>query len=348
MSFDPNRGTGTTNAVVYKKQILAPDGRVFTLMLYFPDEYHSNTRGYVSQPITQADIANINLKGKGNLDWKGKWKKWFESTIDSASWNTQDVWDRLDMVVSVHYTSEMKRFQRRWKNALHSGGWKTALDQYAADIKKEEAALARIPKEFTAKTRKKIGIGFSLGATYTYDGTEHSTPDFWGMIPRSIPMSERPAWVKEKKREFVRQLRTAKTSMANRKSMISELKRGLTGKKMHIMKEFGGAQLEEDIVKYSDLAEAARINKDFKKAEFYSQMIVASQTPYALGLNARSAIAHAGIKARDALKEVLRGGKAPDIVEKTKRNRAARGNPEEPPLKETGEFIDSLQYVVIG
>lgn len=68
--------------------------------------------------------------------------------------------------------------------------------------------------------------------------------------------------------------------------------------------------------------------------------------PYRFGLFVGNIFRKSVTEAMAVAKNYLYGMKSPDIQERTKYNRASRGNPSSPPLFETGEFIESLEYEV--
>lgn len=68
--------------------------------------------------------------------------------------------------------------------------------------------------------------------------------------------------------------------------------------------------------------------------------------PYRFGLFVGNIFRKSVTDAMAVAKNYLYGMKSPDIQEHTKYNRASRGNPSSPPLFETGEFIESLEYEV--
>lgn len=68
--------------------------------------------------------------------------------------------------------------------------------------------------------------------------------------------------------------------------------------------------------------------------------------PYRFGLFVSNIFQRSAKDAVSVSKEFLKGMKSPDIQDETKWNRTSRGNPSSPPLFETGEFIESLEYEV--
>ena len=68
--------------------------------------------------------------------------------------------------------------------------------------------------------------------------------------------------------------------------------------------------------------------------------------PYRFGLFVGNIFRKSATEAMAVAKNYLYGMKSPDIQERTKYNRTSRGNPDSPPLFETGEFIESLEYEV--
>ena len=68
--------------------------------------------------------------------------------------------------------------------------------------------------------------------------------------------------------------------------------------------------------------------------------------PYRFGSFVGNIFRKSAIEAMSVAKNYLHGMKRPDIKEHTKDNRSSRGNPDSPPLFETGEFIESLEYEV--
>lgn len=68
--------------------------------------------------------------------------------------------------------------------------------------------------------------------------------------------------------------------------------------------------------------------------------------PYRFGLFVGNIFRKSAMDAMAVAKNYLYGMKSPDIQEHTKYNRTSRGNPSSPPLFETGEFIESLEYEV--
>lgn len=69
--------------------------------------------------------------------------------------------------------------------------------------------------------------------------------------------------------------------------------------------------------------------------------------PYKYGAFVKSVIQSAAKHSRDRVIEFILGAKEPDIEMKTKYNRRWRGFPDGPPLKETGDFAESVKYDII-
>ena len=91
---------GIYGAVVYQREIQIPTGEKMYLILYYPNEIHSDTHGNGGNPVMMSEIAGKNLLN-------GRWEQWFETT-KSAMGEENDLVGHIDSIVDVMYSTEMK------------------------------------------------------------------------------------------------------------------------------------------------------------------------------------------------------------------------------------------------
>ena len=330
---------GIYGAVVYQREIQIPTGENMYLILYYPNEIHSDTHGNGGNPVMMSEIAGKNLLN-------GRWERWFETT-KSAMGEENDLVGHIDSIVDVMYSTEMKRFRRDWNEALKTKGAKQSLAIYESKIRSARASMLNAKKLFLRES------GFEYGRTYEYGGAIHTYPDFYNLLPPNPDVmtgAEIDEWVSEQRQIFSRARRKALSVVSFSKAEIASRIAGRRKKTIEVVDKYGGRARSLDRAtaeRYRNLAATAQRRGDIGKMNYYSQMSIAAIEPYAWGVTARNALQKAGKIARSYLVDAMLGAKAPDIVERTKKNRRNRGNPDNPPLNETGEFARSLQYVVI-
>lgn len=87
-----------------------------------------------------------------------------------------------------------------------------------------------------------------------------------------------------------------------------------------------------------------RVRRIEESDPILTQLII---DPFKYGAFIEGAIRAGAKNAAEKVSELIRGSKHPDISERTKANRRSRGNADGPPLFETGDFADSVEYDII-
>lgn len=330
---------GVYGAVVYQKSYRSPDGSDLHLILFFPNEIHSDTHHNNGNPVMMSEIAAINLLGEGTFPNSGKWKPWFNGVIESLD---DDITFQLDAKVDALMSAEMAQFKRRWNSAMRTKDARRITALFKEKIQEQRNMIERQKRIFKQRT------GFDYGSVFEWssDNRVHHMPDFWTMIPRNVPLSQRQMWVNDRRREYKKYVESTRSSIANRNRTVSQLLNQMQKSRSWFFMHRNG--VVGDSRSMRSAMYAAEESGNTREANKYKMLSMAAIEPMAFGATARTILDKAGRNIQRFMIDCLLGAKAPDIVEKTKRNRRANGNPDSPPLNETGEFARSLQYVVIG
>lgn len=305
-------------AVVFSRSFRVAKNQTRTLILYFPNTWHANTHGRTS--ATNAEIAGQNIIN-------GKWRDWWNRTVASFAWDAER---ELNRKVDMLYTREMRRSRAEWNRIAHT-----------KDYQKQWKAF----KNRVAKLRERHINAKTISL--------EKMPDFWSLADNSgMSMMEQTEWVKQQRAAFITRKQQADTerkalwrkiTSLTAKSNVSALKRQLVSQ--FRTKEWRDAidALNSEII---DM-EAPTNRRELRASMRLQDRMRMLEDPWSFGINAENALRHAGESIVEDMKDALHGAKSPGLAERTMKNRRYRGNPETPPLDETGEFIESLSFAII-
>lgn len=131
-------------------------------------------------------------------------------------------------------------------------------------------------------------------------------------------------------------------NLSSKASKIEEKKRLMSKYRTDEMK-MRVLELENEMMSMEAPTSRAEKRKSYELQDKLRTVV----DPWSFGFTAESILKRIGGELVNELKDALHGGKSPDIEKKTKQNRRSRGYSEEPPLDETGEFIESLSFTII-
>ena len=305
-------------AIVFSREFRISPTQTRTLILYFPSTWHSNTHGRTS--ATNAEIAGRNII-------EGKWHDWWNRVVSSMAW---DVEKELKRKVDFLYSNEMRKSRNEWNRITHTKDYQKIWRAYKSRIdrlKRQHLEAKRI--------------------------SEESVPDFWMLIPESqMSLAEQSEWVKKQRESFIsrRKQASAQRSELWKKIMSLSSKRSVSVFKRETVMKFRTQEWLDEIEAVSmEIRELeAPVNRREKRQSFRLQdRLSMLEDPWSFGINAENALRSAARELVAEMKKALHGAKAPDLSERTKKNRQYRGNPSTPALDETGEFIESLRFDIL-
>ena len=141
---------------------------------------------------------------------------------------------------------------------------------------------------------------------------------------------------------------TINTLDENNKPITLPLEKFIKISKLHTRARGWTRQMEEEYAAAKKdqwyAKSIPRIRSIEERDPLLAQLIV---DPYKYGAFVKGVIQQSASAARDKVVEFILGAKHPDIEIKTKYNRRWRGYSDNPPLKETGDFAESVEYAII-
>ena len=141
---------------------------------------------------------------------------------------------------------------------------------------------------------------------------------------------------------------TINTLDENNKPITLPLEKFIKISKLHTRARGWTRQMEEEYAAAKKdqwyAKSIPRIRSVEERDPLLAQLIV---DPYKYGAFVKGVIQQSASAARDKVVEFILGAKHPEIEIKTKYNRRWRGYPDNPPLKETGDFAESVEYDII-
>ena len=317
-SDDIHAESSDYGAIVFSKDFRIGKNLTKTLILYFPNTWHTNTHGRTS--ATNAEIAGRNII-------EGKWHDWWTRTISAIVWDAEK---ELSRKVDFLYSKEMRKSRNEWNRITHTKDYQKLWKAYKARIdklKRQHASAKRI--------------------------SEERAPDFWSLVPDAgMSLLKQTEWVRTQKEAFLARRRRAVSQRAElwRKIQSLSSKANVHRYKSGLVSQF---RTQEWIDKIEALDAEIR-NLEASETVFQRRKSLGLQDrmrmlvdPWSFGFNAEKALKEAGKSIVLDMKDALHGAKAPDLAPRTKLNRRYRGNPETPALDETGEFIESLSFDII-
>lgn len=300
--------------------------------LYFPNTPHTNYSGSKS-PITQAGLASMYLMS-------GKWSSWFSSKLDIAysDWKA-----RLANILTKRMSAEVQTAIKSRYRALRRKESQSAM----SDIKRE-ISLAKSTYEQSRSARD-----------YLREKIKGDVPD--AIIPVDLWGVCRDEWIQDYKKSLKSELdrltsntRKLRTKYLTKKGDLVVLKNTLARKFESVQHIKDRERFRAKLERFDDEQDAlisaiydGNVQQFTKARKEAREQLEAIDNPYMYGMTVFNSIQKAAREAREQLVDWILGAKAPDIADRTKRNRISRGHDDEPPLNETGEFANSLKYEVI-
>ena len=304
-------------AIVYRKDLPVAKNITKTLILYFPNTWHSNTHGRTS--ATNAELA-------GQYIINGKWREWWYRQVASFMWDAEK---ELNRKVEILFSKEMKKSRDEWNRIAHT-----------KDYQKQWKAF----KSRLAKLRSQHKIAKSI--------SEEKMPDFWALSDiTGKSLKEQTEWVQKQKASFLARKKQAdvqrvqlwqKIKSLSSKANVRALKKSLINQNRTEEWRLAIEAINEEINSITP----ANIREKRKSFRLQDKMVLLDD-PWSFGVNAERALRSIGNQLVVDMKYALQGAKAPELSERTMKNRRYRGNPETPALDETGEFIESLTFDII-
>lgn len=296
---------------IYRVSVPIGNGKNKTIVVSLPDEEH--TVYNYSDPVTQADLANILIKGRN-----AKWKRWFKGAITTLD---TDVLRELDDQLAAS-RSDVKRLATKERNR----------------VLKEKTSVRKISK---AKKLIDDATEAYRAAKARADEFEGITGEGWEFVKGFPEYRARMSRVRELKR-FASQKRR---EMLSAKNALKDLKVALFKTKMS--PEYSG--IIENLRESIELSEEYGVYSPQyrRKAQMENEMLKLLINPFAFGVSYISVLKKKAREIRDAIVDMIRGMKYPSNTESTIEHRRERQHQETPPLNETGEFAESIEYDIV-
>ena len=322
--FEHNQVYDGTSPNVYSISIRIPFVVVRTINIYFPNDDHSLTHGG-NNAVTYAQLAGLYLK-------TGNWSGWFGGEMGTMA---PDFINTLNIRAKLLLEGEQDRARREWNRAL-SG--KSARKQ----LQKAREEIARL-KEEHAIFKKRASI---------------KKPDFWNWersddkdnplkpFPKGWGLKEQVIRVGEERAQFRKLKLEAREKQVKTWNLLVKKRKDYYTLKKHLVDVFG-VQRKEHIEELQKLIYEADEGNSKEAKKIFQEQLRTWVEPYALANNAVAALKDLAKSLRDDIVNALLGAKAPTLSQRTKSNRAGRGNYSDIPLNETGEFANSLKYEVV-
>lgn len=299
----------TSVEAIWTVDILLPEKKKRTIRFIFPDEDHSPTHPWRGDLVTNAEIAGMYIK-------TGKWREWFGSMMSSVEGDASKM---LNVEFAGAVSNQIAIARKEWNRALHMRDSKAQLSEIRKQI-----------REFRDKHRNIKNRINSL-----------VKPDF------AIEAFKTDKSAAELRREFYA---NKKLLLADKKSAwlrIAELRDKLERKKRELYKTFLSTELKDSVEELSMLITEAEETGSIEARRVYEKQLEILTEPYAVANSIDGALDRIASQMSNDIKDIMHASHGPALSPKTISNRRSMGIDSSIPLDETGEFIESLKYVII-